>query len=60
MLVVGDKEQESNSVALRLRTNENVGAVPLSQFIAVAGQLNAGHSLELWPERQAQTGVKDS
>ena len=49
MLVVGDKEAESNSVSLRLRTNENVGAVPLEQFIAVAGQLNAERSRELWP-----------
>jgi len=49
MLVVGDKEAEADSVALRLRTNENIGAVPLGDFVAVAGQKNASRSLELWP-----------
>ncbi len=49
MLVVGDKEAEADSVALRLRTNENIGAVPLADFVAVAGQKNASRSLELWP-----------
>jgi threonyl-tRNA synthetase len=58
MLVVGDKEQESDSVALRLRTNENIGAMPLAQFIATAVQQNTSRSLQLWPERQ--TTVKDT
>ncbi|HKS70728.1 MAG TPA: threonine--tRNA ligase, partial [Ktedonobacterales bacterium] len=44
MLVVGDKEAEAGTVSLRLRTNENLGAVPLDQFIAVASRLNAAHS----------------
>ena len=50
MLVVGDKEEENGSVALRLRTNENIGAVPLDQFISVAAKQNADRSLVLWPE----------
>jgi threonyl-tRNA synthetase len=58
MLVVGDKEQESDGVALRLRTNENIGPMSLDQFISIAVQQNASHSLQLWPERQ--TKVKDS
>lgn len=33
MLVVGDKEQESAQVALRLRNGENPGAIELSAFI---------------------------
>ena len=49
MLVVGDKEEEADSVALRLRTNENIGAVPLADFVAVAAGKNASRSLELWP-----------
>jgi threonyl-tRNA synthetase len=49
MLVVGDKEAEAGAVALRLRTNENVGALPLARFLEVASQLNAARSLELWP-----------
>ena len=36
MLVVGDKEMESGQVALRLRNNENPGAMPLADFIARA------------------------
>lgn len=50
MLVVGDKEEENGSVALRLRTNENIGAVPLDQFISVAAKQNADRSLVLWPD----------
>ncbi len=33
MLVVGDKEAAKNAVAVRLRTNENLGATPLSSFV---------------------------
>jgi len=33
MLVVGDKEAADNAVAVRLRTNENLGATPLDVFI---------------------------
>src|SRR5204863_6776991 len=34
MLVVGDKEAVGNAVAVRLRTNENLGAQPLTDFVA--------------------------
>ena len=33
MLVVGDKEVEAGAVALRLRSGENPGAIPLDEFI---------------------------
>jgi threonyl-tRNA synthetase len=33
MLVVGDKEAAENAVAVRLRTNENLGATPLSSYV---------------------------
>ncbi len=36
MLVVGDKEMESGQVALRLRSGESSGAIPLEEFIARA------------------------
>jgi threonyl-tRNA synthetase len=36
MLVVGDKEVENNQVALRLRNNENPGAMDVTDFIARA------------------------
>jgi threonyl-tRNA synthetase len=51
MLVVGDKEAEANAVALRLRTNENVGPVPLEDFVAVASRLNSERSQDLWPAK---------
>jgi threonyl-tRNA synthetase len=49
MLVVGDKEAAADAVSLRLRTNENIGAVPLEDFIAVATRLDRERSRELWP-----------
>jgi threonyl-tRNA synthetase len=33
MLVIGDREIEADSVAVRLRSNENLGALPVDQFI---------------------------
>ena len=36
MLVVGDKEIEAGTVAVRLRTNENLGPKPVEEFIAMA------------------------
>ncbi|HKV83896.1 MAG TPA: threonine--tRNA ligase [Ktedonobacterales bacterium] len=53
MLVVGDKEAEAGTVSLRLRTNENIGAVPLDDFIATARRLDADRSLDLWPAQAA-------
>jgi threonyl-tRNA synthetase len=36
MLVVGDQEAAAGAVAVRLRTNENLGPKPLEEFIATA------------------------
>jgi threonyl-tRNA synthetase len=36
MLVVGDKEAEARAVAVRLRSNENLGPKPVEEFIAMA------------------------
>ncbi len=36
MLVIGDKEEESGQVALRLRNGENPGPMPVADFIALA------------------------
>ncbi|MGE5335779.1 MAG: threonine--tRNA ligase [Nitrososphaerota archaeon] len=52
MLVVGDKEAAADAVAVRLRSNENIGAVPLADFIHQAQQLEASRSQELWPAPQ--------
>jgi len=52
MLVVGDKEAVADAVAVRLRSNENIGAVPIADFIRQAQQLVADRSQELWPSPQ--------
>jgi threonyl-tRNA synthetase len=33
ILVVGDKEATEHAVSVRLRTNENLGAMPLTNFV---------------------------
>jgi len=47
MLVVGDKEQESQAVSVRLRTNENLGVTPLDTFIARITEIIKTKSKEL-------------
>jgi threonyl-tRNA synthetase len=44
MLVVGDKEVDSGQVALRLRSGEKPGAIPLDSFIARAKQEIENHN----------------
>jgi threonyl-tRNA synthetase len=50
MLVVGDKEAEADAVAVRLRSNENLGAMPTSEFVNKAQAVIERKSLELMPE----------
>jgi threonyl-tRNA synthetase len=47
MLVVGDKEAAAGAVAVRLRTGEDLKAIPLDQFVATARQLVETKSKEL-------------
>ncbi|HZR42878.1 MAG TPA: His/Gly/Thr/Pro-type tRNA ligase C-terminal domain-containing protein, partial [Ktedonobacteraceae bacterium] len=47
MLVVGDKESAAEAVAVRLRTNENLGSMPLSQFIERASGIIQTKSMDL-------------
>ncbi len=47
MLVVGDKEAAAEAVAVRLRTNENKGAQPLTQFIEHILEIVKSKSQEL-------------
>ena len=47
MLVIGDKEQQSQSVSVRLRTNKNLGVTPLDTFIARINNVIKARSLEL-------------
>jgi threonyl-tRNA synthetase len=47
MLVVGDKEAAAGAVAVRLRTNENLGARPLAEFIEHASKVIKSKSLDI-------------
>ena len=47
MLVVGDKEAEAQAVAVRLRSGEDLKAIPLAQFIDMAKRIVQSKSLEL-------------
>lgn len=44
MLVIGDREMEDGAVAVRLRNGENLGAQPLSDFVAMAQTAIVGKS----------------
>jgi threonyl-tRNA synthetase len=47
MLVVGDKEAEANAVAVRLRSGEDLKAMPLDGFIGIARKIVESKSLAL-------------
>ena len=38
MLVVGDREEEANAVAVRHRNGEDLGTMPLDKFMARLGE----------------------
>ncbi|MBF0171240.1 MAG: threonine--tRNA ligase, partial [Nitrospinae bacterium] len=48
MLVAGAKEAEEGKVSVRLRTGEDLGALPLDTFIEQAVAANVGRSAALW------------
>lgn len=48
MFVVGDKEAQAEQVAVRLRSNENLGALPLTEVIAKIKNIYLTRSLNLW------------
>jgi len=54
MLVVGKREVEAGAVAVRLRTGEDLGAMPVAEFLAMAKQLIESKALTLVGE-SAQT-----
>jgi threonyl-tRNA synthetase len=47
MLVVGKREAEADSVAVRLRSGEDLGAMNVATFIDLAQRVNESKSLEL-------------
>ncbi len=47
MLVVGDREVEAGAVAVRTRSNEDRGAMPIDEFRQHALELISGRSMSL-------------
>ncbi|MCZ7546729.1 MAG: threonine--tRNA ligase [Anaerolineae bacterium] len=47
MLVIGDREMEAEAVAVRLRTGEDLGAKPVSEFAALATGVIARKAMDL-------------
>lgn len=47
MLVVGDKETEAGAAAVRLRSGENLGAMPVEEFLKLLGRVVESRLLEL-------------
>ncbi len=50
MLVIGKREVEAGAVAVRLRSGEDLGAMPVAQFAEFASKLADSKSLTLAPE----------
>jgi threonyl-tRNA synthetase len=49
MLVVGDKEAQAEAVSVRLRSNVDLKAIPVKQFIDSVSVIIKSKSRELWP-----------
>jgi len=47
MLVIGDREIEADTVAVRLRTEEDLGAMPVDEIVATIRRIDDEKSLEL-------------
>lgn len=47
MLIVGDRDMEAGTVSVRLRSDEDLGAMPLADFIVLAAGVSESKSLEL-------------
>ncbi|MCK6577945.1 MAG: threonine--tRNA ligase [Anaerolineae bacterium] len=47
MLIVGDKDAAAGTVSVRLRTDEDLGALPLDEFVEMARRVIESKSLEL-------------
>jgi len=47
MLVAGDRDQEAKTVSVRLRSGEDLGAMPIDRFLHMAGDLVANRAVAL-------------
>jgi threonyl-tRNA synthetase len=54
ILVIGDKEMEADSVAVRLRTGEDLGAMPVAQFEQMLKRIIDSKSLTLTEPTQPE------
>jgi len=50
MLIAGDREVESGTISVRLRSGEDLGGMPVETFIAKARLINDSRSQRLMPE----------
>ena len=55
MLVIGKREAAEGAVAVRLRTGQDLGAMPVEQFLETALPLIASRSLSLDGEEEPET-----
>jgi threonyl-tRNA synthetase len=47
MLIVGDRDRDAGTVSVRLRSDEDLGALPMAEFVAMAKQVIDSQSQEL-------------
>ena len=47
LLIVGDRDIEARTVSVRLRTDEDLGAMPLDEFAEAAGDRIASYSQDI-------------
>jgi len=52
LLIVGDRDIEDRTVSIRLRTDEDLGAMPLDAFIDFATETIKSQSMEIRPETE--------
>lgn len=50
IIIVGDKEMESGTISLRVRTGKQINGISLDSFIKACQEMNEKHSLELTEE----------
>ncbi|MDQ7024057.1 MAG: threonine--tRNA ligase [Anaerolineae bacterium] len=55
-LIVGDRDMQDRTVSVRLRTDEDKGAMPLETFRDMLTELIKANSMELFPELEGQSG----
>ena len=51
MLIMGDRDIEAGNVSVRLRSGEDLGGLPVEQFIALLDKVVAARGMELAPDK---------